>query len=214
MKKNSNVLIISLLFILAFIVRLIPSLSSPLPFNIDGFPLVRISEIMISSSHIPDHAAYSGLLGYNMKLPIFPLLLSQFSSITGIEPLTLIPYFCAFIGSFSVIIIYTFVLRIVENQMAAFMAGFFLAFTGLFVYVTTAAMKELLGIVLLCLLIYTYSLREDPRFRFISAILLLILPFIHHTSVWQLASPSFRTRIDIERVAECPALSLTRTLNL
>ncbi len=174
--------IMILLFLLAFIIRLIPTMSSSLPFNIDGFPLVRISEIMISTSHIPDHAAYSGLLGYNMKLPIFSLLLSQFSLITGIEPLTLIPYFCAFIGSISVIIIYAFVLKIIKNQMAAFMAGFFLAFTGLFVYVTTAAMKELLGIVLLCLLFYTYSLRDDNKFRYISVALLLLLPFVHHLS--------------------------------
>ncbi|MCK5038968.1 MAG: hypothetical protein KAS16_07690 [Thermoplasmata archaeon] len=180
MKKLPDNLLILLLSIMAFTVRLIPTMTSELPFNIDGYPLARISEIILSTNHLPDYTDYSGLLGYNMRLPIFPLLLSQFSLLTGIAPLELLPYFTAFIGSFSVVIIYALVSKLFGNQPAAFMAGIFLAFTGLFVYVTTAAMKELLGIVILCLLVYTYGLREDWRFRMISAALLIYIPFIHH----------------------------------
>ncbi|MCK4757476.1 MAG: hypothetical protein KAS67_03395 [Thermoplasmata archaeon] len=180
MKRPCNYLLIALLFMVSFIVRLLPTMESGLPFNIDGFPLAKISEIMISSGHIPNYGAYSGLLGYNMKLPVFPLLLSQFSIVLGVEPLVLLPYFCAFIGSFSVVIVYIFALKILKNQRAALLASLFLAFTGLFVYVTTAAMKELLGIVVLCLLLYSYSLRKDPRHRMIAVALLVLLPFIHH----------------------------------
>lgn len=180
MKKLPDHLLMLLLFIMAFTVRLIPTMTSELPFNIDGYPLARISEIMLSTSHLPDYQDYSGLLGYNMRLPIFPLLLTQFSLLMGVAPLELLPYFTAFIGSFAVIFIYALVNRLFGNQQAAFLAGVFLAFTGLFVYVTTAAMKELLGIVLLCLLMYTYSLREDRRFRLISAAILVYIPFIHH----------------------------------
>ncbi len=180
MRKLPDHLLMLLLFTMAFTVRLIPTMTSELPFNIDGYPLVRISEIMLSTSQLPNYLDYGGLLGYNMRLPIFSLLLTQFSLLMGVSPLDLLPYFTAFIGSFAVIFIYALVNRLFGNQQAAFLAGVFLAFTGLFVYVTTAAMKELLGIVLLCLLMYTYSLREDWRFRSISAVILVYIPFIHH----------------------------------
>ncbi|MBU4032082.1 MAG: hypothetical protein KKD98_04700, partial [Candidatus Thermoplasmatota archaeon] len=72
MKSKYPVLIITLLFLIAFCARLVPLQFSDLPYNIDGFPLARISEIIISDGALPDPGNYGGLLAYNMKLPVFP----------------------------------------------------------------------------------------------------------------------------------------------
>jgi hypothetical protein len=169
-----------LIFTVALCARLVPLQFSPLPYNIDGFPLARISELMIGSGSMPDPTDYTGLLGYNMKLPVFSVLLAVFSLVLGIPPLTLLPYFCALIGSLAVVFIYTLTLKLTENDLAAFSAGMFAALTGLFVYVTTAAMKQLLAITLLCFILYLYSGRKDWRYRAAMIPALLLLPFTHH----------------------------------
>jgi 4-amino-4-deoxy-L-arabinose transferase-like glycosyltransferase len=151
-----------------------------LPYNIDGFPLARISEIIIDTGATPNPADYGGLLSYNMKLPVFSMVLATFSMVLGVEPLALLPYFCALMGSLAVLFIYVLARELTGNEIAAFSAGVFAALTGLFVYVTTAAMKQLLAITLLCFILYLYTRRNDWRFRLAMVAALFILPFTHH----------------------------------
>ncbi|KYK27047.1 MAG: hypothetical protein AYK23_00380 [Candidatus Proteinoplasmatales archaeon SG8-5] len=166
--------------VIAFSVRLAPLHESPMPYNIDGFPLARISESIIDTEHIPSPSGYEGLIGYNLKLPIFSLVLTCFSLVLGVEPLTLLPYFCALIGSMAVLFIYVLTLHLTQNRLAGFVAGLFAALTGLFVYVTTAAMKQLLAIVLLVFAVYLFTRREDWRCRLLMVVTLIMLPFTHH----------------------------------
>ncbi|MBU4031995.1 MAG: hypothetical protein KKD98_04260, partial [Candidatus Thermoplasmatota archaeon] len=107
-------------------------------------------------------------------------MLAMFSLVLGVEPLPLLPYFCALIGSLSVIFIYALAMSLTKNEIAAFSAGIFAALSGLFVYVTTAAMKQLLAITLLCFLLFLYTRRRDWRFRAGMILVLVILPFTHH----------------------------------
>jgi hypothetical protein len=163
-----------------------------LPYNIDGFPLARISEIIVDSGTTPNPADYGGLLSYNMKLPVFSMVLAMFSMVLGIEPLVLLPYFCALMGSLAVLFIYMLARELTRNEIAAFSAGIFAALTGLFVYATTAAMKQLLAITLLCFILYLYSRKNDWRFRLVMIMALFILPFTHHlTSLIALLVLSF-----------------------
>jgi hypothetical protein len=159
---------------------LVPTHFSPMPYNIDGFPLAGISEAMIGTGHIPSATDHDGLIAYNLKLPVFSLVLSCFSLVLGVEPLSLLPYFCAFIGSLAVLFIFMLTLHLSNNRLAAFSAGLFVALTGLFVYATTAAMKQLLAIVLLVLMLYLYTKREDWRYRALMILTLILLPFTHH----------------------------------
>ncbi|MDD4307437.1 MAG: hypothetical protein PHU53_01340 [Thermoplasmata archaeon] len=181
-----------LIFLVALCARLVPLQFSDLPYNIDGFPLARISELFIETGSNPSTPDYGGLLAYNMKLPIFSLLLAVFSLVLGIAPFTLLPYFCALIGSFAVVFIFALARKLTGNDLAAFSAGIFAALTGLFVYVTAAAMKQLLAITLLCFVLYLYTNRRDWRFRAAMAVTLVILPFTHHlTSLIALLILSF-----------------------
>lgn len=141
---------------------------------------------------MPNPADYGGLLSYNMKLPVFPMVLAMFSMVLGVEPLALLPYFCAIMGSLAVLFIYVLTRELTRNEIAAFSAGLFAALTGLFVYVTTAAMKQLLAITLLCFILYLYMRRQDWRFRLAMIMALFILPFTHHlTSLIALLVLSF-----------------------
>ncbi|MFO7618198.1 MAG: hypothetical protein R6W91_00825 [Thermoplasmata archaeon] len=192
MRPRNSVLLVILLFLVALCARLVPLQFSALPYNIDGFPLARISEIMIDTGTFPDPAGYSGLLSYNMKLPVFSAALATFSLVLGIEPLPLLPYFCALMGSLAVIFIYALARSLTGNEAAAFSAGIFAALTGLFVYATTAAMKQLLAITLLCFIFYLYTRRRDWRFRVMMVPALIILPFTHHlTTLIALLALSF-----------------------
>ena len=192
MSKRNTLLAVILLFLIALCVRLVPLQFSALPYNIDGFPLARISEIMITSGSAPNPSDYGGLLAYNMKLPVFSIVLAEFSIIMGVEPLVLLPYFCALMGSLAVLFIYALARKLTENDIAAFSAGIFAALTGLFVYVTAAAMKQLLAIVLLCFVLYLYTNRKDWRFRAAMIAGLVILPFTHHlTTLIALLTLSF-----------------------
>jgi len=183
MKNKYAVWVCFLLFLIAFNARLVPLQFSQLPFNLDGFPLARISEMIISSGEIPALGNNPGLIDYNIKMPVFSLVLGQFSLVTGIEPLVLLPYFCALIGSLAVIFIYILARELTNNDIAAFSAGLFAALSGLFVYVTTAAMKQLLAIVLLCFIFYLFSRRREWQFRVALIMTLVILPFTHHLTM-------------------------------
>lgn len=167
----------------AFSARLVPLQFSSQPYNIDGYPLARISEMIIFTGNVPELGNHPGLIDYNMKMPVFSIMLSQFSLILGIEPLALLPYFTALIGSLAVIFIYALARELTDNDVAAISAGIFAALSGLFVYVTTAAMKQLLAIVLLCFIFYLFSRRRDWRFRIPLIMTLAILPFTHHLTM-------------------------------
>jgi hypothetical protein len=169
-----------ILFIISLSVRLVPLHFSSLPYNVDGFPLTRISEIIIENGSIPSSADYEGLLAYNMKLPVFSTLLSCFSIVLGVQPLKLLPYFCAMIGSLIVIFIYALTLKLTKNTLASFSAGLFAALTGLFVYATTAAKKQLLAMFLLVFIFYLYPNRKDWRYRLLLCMCVILMPFLHH----------------------------------
>lgn len=190
--KKYAVWVCLILFLVALGARLVPLQYSQQPFNIDGYPLARISEMIISSGGMPALGNHPGLVDYNLKMPVFSMLLSQFSLVLGIEPLALLPYFTALIGSMAVIFIYALARELTNNDFAAFSAGLFAALSGLFVYVTTAAMKQLLAIVLLTFIFYTFSRRRDWRFRLGMVMALAILPFTHHlTTLMALLALSF-----------------------
>ena len=167
----------------AFSARLVPLQFSSQPYNLDGYPLAKISELIITSGSVPELGNHPGLIDYNMKMPVFSIMLSQFSLMLGIEPLAILPYFTALIGSLAVIFIYALARELTDNDVAAISAGIFAALSGLFVYVTTAAMKQLLAIVLLCFIFYLFSRRREWKFRIPLIMALAILPFTHHLTM-------------------------------
>lgn len=186
MKHSKHMLPLLALFVIGLSVRVIPLTFSDLPYNIDGFPLVRLTQDIIDDGHwtMSYPEGTSNTLIYNSKMPIFSLIMAEFSLMLGIPPMEVIPFTLAIIASTAIITIYMLAYLITRNRVVAFFAGLALALNGLYVYLGCAIMKETIGLVLLPLILYLYAHREDPRKRALAALLLLMLPLIHHLTTW------------------------------
>ncbi|MCK5548492.1 MAG: hypothetical protein KAI64_05730, partial [Thermoplasmata archaeon] len=121
-----------------------------------------------------------GLMLYNSKMPAFSMILSSFSVILGIEPFMLVSILVPIITSTSVVAIYMLAFKITRNQLVSYFAGLFFALSGFYLYLTTAIMKETIGLSLMPIIFYLFIERRDPRKRVLAAIFLILLPFIHH----------------------------------
>jgi hypothetical protein len=186
MRVNRHILAICALFTIALAVRFIPFLFSTLPFNIDGFPLVRISEDIMESGHwdtsYPDDT--SGFVIYNTKMPVLSLIITNFALIFGKTPMEVAQFVVPFLSSCAIVIIYAITFKITKSELASFFAGLALALNGFYVYLGAAVMKESIGLVFLILVVYLYQGRNDPKKRMLAAGLLLILSLTHHLSAW------------------------------
>jgi len=176
--KAKNILPIVSLYFLALAVRLIPFTLSSLPYNIDAYPLIRISDDMIATSHWD--ISGQGLIHYNSKMPAFSVILSSFSMVLGIEPFILVSILVPIITSTSVIAIYMLAYKITKNRLVSYFAGLFFALSGFYLYLTTAIMKETIGLTLMPIIFYLFLERDDPKKRALAAVFLVLLPFIHH----------------------------------
>lgn len=186
MRVNKHFLAVIALLIIGLAVRFVPLLFSPLPFNIDGFPLVRISEDIIESGQwsISYPEGTSNFVAYNAKMPVISLLISTFALIFGMAPLEVAQYVMPLISSVAIVILYLIAYKITRNELVSFFAGLALALNGFYVYLGAAVMKQTVGLVLLILSIYLYYGRDDPRKRTLAAIIFLIFTFTHHLTAW------------------------------
>ncbi len=186
MKHSKHMLPLLALFVIGLNVRLIPLTFSNLSYNIDGFPLVRLTQDIIDNGHwtMSYPEGTSNALIYNSKMPIFSLIMAEFSLMLGITPMEVMPFALAIIASTAIITTYMLAYLITKNRVIAFFAGLALALNGLYVYFGCAIMKETIGLVLLPIILYLFAHREDPRKRVLAALLLLMLPLIHHLTTW------------------------------
>lgn len=186
MKLNRHFLAIIGLTAITLSVRYIPLLYSSLTFNIDGFPIVRISEDIIETGHwtqtYPDGTSI--FTTYNTKMPFLSMIIAEFALIFGLTPMQTAQVIMPLISFSAVIMIYIITLKITKNEIVALFAGLALALNGFFVYLGAAVMKETLGLPLLILAVYLYHERDDPKKRVLAACLLLVLTMTHHLTVW------------------------------
>jgi len=166
------------LAVIALGVRLVTLTLSPLPYNIDGFPLARLAEDIIAKGGFISFD--SALAEYNAMMPAFPALLASFSMVLGVEPIVLLPYFVPLATVGSVFGAYLLTLKMTKSETAAMLAGLVLALNGFFIYLTTAAMKEALALALLPALYLLFHQRASRRKRLLATSILLILPLLHH----------------------------------
>lgn len=176
--RSRDFLAVTSLYMLAFAVRLIPFTITTLPYNIDAYPLIRISNDIITSGHWG--IGGEDLIFYNSKMPAFSMILSTFSMVFGIEPFALVSILVPIITSTSVIAIYMLTMKITKSALTSYIAGLFFALSGFYLYLTTAIMKETIGLTLMPIIFYLFMERSDPRKRILAAMFLILLPFIHH----------------------------------
>lgn len=171
-----------MIFLLALVVRLVPLAASPYPYNIDGLGEAMLANGMYhtGSAAVPQDSGIQG--SYIVHIPLFDMLIAAISSFVGIEPLFLIQYATAAIGAMSCVLASIVVHRITENVRISLVAGMFLALLGTYVFCTTSAWKETLGLTMLVIMAGLFLERKDIRFRALLTTVLVAIIFIHHHS--------------------------------
>ncbi|MFH0816499.1 MAG: hypothetical protein V1934_06770 [Methanobacteriota archaeon] len=160
--------------------RLVPFASSPYPYNVDGYPLVKGAERVAEFGYWEPGENASFLEGYNSKMPVFSYVLAEFSLVSGIPPMESIQLVTALLGSVCILLGYALAKRLTGSDLAGLGCAAFLSLQGFFVYATVAAWKEGLGIVLMLLAFLLFEGRADPRKRLMLVLVMLLLPMTHH----------------------------------
>jgi len=177
-------IIITALYLMSVTFRFLPLLHSSLPFNIDGFPQVKLAENIIHSHEI-EIGYGSNLIYYNSKFPVLPSMLAFFSMVSGYSPLEISQTLMPFIVSFVPVVMYIFLRHMFKNMTASMIGALFLVFQGFFVYLTTALIKESIGFLFIIIIYACYTQRNrDRKYFALSWIMLLTLPLIHHLTFW------------------------------
>jgi hypothetical protein len=173
--------LVASLFCIALVLRLVPLLFSPLPYNVDGFALTAISRDFGATGRWVINE--SDVNRYDLKLPVFSLLWYAQAQLSGLHPLVDIQWFLPILTSLVVLPMYLIGAKVTGRRLVGFAAGLFLAVFGSFLFLTSSVMKESLGLLLLPTIVLLFHERADPRKRVIAVLLLLVLAFLHHLTL-------------------------------
>ena len=172
--------LLAALYTFALALRLVPLTFSPLPYNIDGFPLARIaSQIAATGSWRINPADPNA---YNQLMPVYGLVWSAVSQMGGVDPLAFLQTLMPVLLATAVFPAYLLGVKATGRPVAGFAAGLFIASFGSFLSVTSMGMKESVALVLLPTVVLLFAERRDPRKRGLAFLLLLLLPFLHQLS--------------------------------
>ncbi len=177
---KGHLALLGALYCLALALRLVPLMFSPLPYNIDGFPLARIAEQITATGMWQIHGTDPNR--YNELMPVYSLLWSSLSQLGGLNALAYLQTVMPFLLATAVVPAYLLGVKATGRPVAGFAAGLFIAAFGSFLSVTSMGMKESVALVVLPTVVLLFAERRDPRKRLLAFVLLLILPFLHQLS--------------------------------
>ncbi len=172
--------LIAALYAFALALRLVPLTFSPLPYNIDGFPLARIAQDITSTGSWRINPADPN--AYNELMPVYALVWSSLSQLGGLDPLAFLQAVMPVVLATAVLPAYLLGVKATGRPVAGAAAGLFIAAFGSFLSVTSMGMKESIALVVLPTVVLLFAERRDPRKRALAFLLLLILPFLHQLS--------------------------------
>ncbi len=175
-----DIALVAALYAFALALRLVPLTFSPLPYNIDGFPLARIADQITTSGSWSINPADPN--AYNQLMPVYALLWSSVSQMGGLDPLAFLQTIMPVVTATAVLPAYLLGAKATRRPVGGFAAGLFIAAFGSFLSVTSMGMKESIALVLLPTVVLLFAERRDPRKRALAFLLLLILPFLHQLS--------------------------------
>ncbi|MCD6461209.1 MAG: hypothetical protein J7L61_00495 [Thermoplasmata archaeon] len=164
---------------------------------------MRLAENLLSTGSLAPGAV--SLLVYNAKMPVLPYFLAYVSKMTGLSAMDAIRLFLPLMGALSVICFVFVVHRWLGDRLVSLSAGAFLAFSGSYVYVTSAAMKEVLGMFLMPWIIFFFSGAASWRVSHGTlgglleggavSLLMILLVFTHHLTFLAAATMLFLSSI-------------------
>ncbi len=158
--------------------RLLQLLQSSLPFNIDSYAQISIASGILDTGQWGLNEGSAN--AYNLKMPFLPLFLATTSAVTGIDPLTLSTPLAILVSLIGIVGVYALTYVVSRRRGVATASALVLALLGSYIFLASTLMKEALALALLPLLVLLFLRRLDWRMRTLAALILLILPLIHH----------------------------------
>jgi hypothetical protein len=177
---KGHLALLGALYCFGLALRLVPLTFSPLPYNIDGFPLARIAEQVAGSGSWRIDTADPNW--YNQLMPVYSLLWSSTAQLGGLDPLAFLQTIMPFLLATAVLPAYLLGVKATGHPAAGFAAGLFIASFGSFLSLTSMGMKESVALILLPAVVLLFAERHDPKKRALAFLLLLLLPFVHQLS--------------------------------
>ncbi|MDH4122578.1 MAG: hypothetical protein OEV21_00610 [Thermoplasmata archaeon] len=175
-------------------IRLSPLTTSDYPYILDGLGEARYANhIMITGSLQPEPgSSYSET--HIIHTPVFDAFLAMASEITGIDTISMIQLLVPAWGVLLLLGAFVLIGKLSGSSRASIITIMGLASYGPFLLITQASWKECVGIALLPLILISFYHRQDIRMRFLSTLLILLIPFVHHlVALIAILSVSFMT---------------------
>ena len=173
--------LLAALFLLALVLRLVPLLFSPLPYNVDGFALTKIASDFGATGHWSLNASDPNAA--DLKLPAFSLFWHAVVGLGGLNPLPDIQWVLPVVTSTIVLPVCLIGVLLTGRRSVGAAAGLFLAVFGSFLFLTSVVMKESLALVFVPAIVLLFHGRADPRKRILAVVLLLLLGLLHHVTL-------------------------------
>ena len=152
-----------------------PLTFSTMPFNVDGYPLTWVSAQIGATGSWAIHA---GVNRYSELMPLYPLVWSVVAQLGGVGVLSAFQAVMPAVLATVVLPAYLLGVKATRSPVAGFASGLFIAVFGSFLFLTSAAMKEALGLLVLPTVLLLFAERADPRKRALALALLLLMPFL------------------------------------
>ncbi|MBC7090724.1 MAG: hypothetical protein H5T50_02260 [Nitrososphaeria archaeon] len=163
------------LTLLAFSLRIYPTIISSLPFSTDSWPIIGNTKLLIENS--PVNLDSPIMDGYNCYWPASSIYASTFSLVTGSNILDGVGFSIPFAGALAVIIFYTLAYRLCGSHRISFYASAIIASSYPYTFFTAGVTKETFAspLLMLILLLFTSKggLKEYMLFTLASAALVL-----------------------------------------
>ena len=167
--------LLAALYAVAVALRYVPLTFSPMPFNVDGYPLTWVSAQIGATGSWQIQADVNR---YSQLMPLYPLVWSVVAQLGGVGVLSAFQAVMPAVLATVVLPAYLLGVKASRSPVVGFASGLFIAVFGSFLFLTSAAMKEALGLLVLPTVILLFAERADPRKRGLALVLLLLMPFL------------------------------------
>lgn len=179
--RRQCLFVLAVLVISAFLTRLAPLSISPFPFNNDGLTECTISEELMDHtySHVWESSDWRS---HSLATPALNVMMAFVSSCLGVTPMMSSQYYIAVLSVLIVSCAFVLGRLFTSSCLGGLVASFSSLLLGSFVFTTGSVWKGALGIALFMLLVFTFSLRTNRRYRILCVTLLLLMPIVNHVA--------------------------------
>lgn len=171
---------LAIIAVAAFLTRLIPIHFSQYPFNNDSLTDIRTVGELIESGRLGLTADSELSIMNNVATPAFDVVFAFFASLLGVDPAECGQLLSAVIATSTVGLFYLLGRKFAGDPRGGVAAAFAALLFGSFVFTTGSVWKMMLAMNLFLLLVLAYTGRSSNRYMFLTFIVLLVMPLVHH----------------------------------